>query len=128
MPHTPARTSENLATLCAADGEFRIASRHWTGGLRLEFGSEAACLKIEHGVVGPGDPGNGAAGVLTLRATPEVWDLLLAAKPPRLHTDISTLIVAGRLSLEGDSVLYAQYYPAVMRAIELRPPAKAQWR
>jgi pimeloyl-ACP methyl ester carboxylesterase len=127
MPGIPARTSENLSALCAADGEFRIASRHWTGGLRLAFGARSACLKLEQGAVAAGDPGKSAAGVLTLSGAPEVWDLLLAAKPQRLHTDISTLIVAGRLTLDGDRVLYAQYYAAVMRAIELlRPPGAAR--
>jgi len=127
MPDIPARTSQNLAALCAADGEFRIASRHWTGGLRLEFGASSACVKLEQGLASAGDPGKGAAGVLTLSGAPEVWDLLLAAKPPRLNTDISTLIVTGRLALDGDRVLHAQYYPAVMRAIELlRPPGAAQ--
>ena len=126
MPDHPVRTSQNLAALCADDGEFRIASRHWTGGLRLEFGAQAAGVKLEQGAISAGDPGKGSAGVLTLSGAPEVWDLLLAAKPPRLHTDISTLIVAGRLTLDGDRVLYAQYYPAVMRAIELlRPPGDA---
>lgn len=127
MPDHPARTSQNLAALCAADGEFRIASRHWTGGLRLELGAQAAGVRVEQGAITAGDPGKGTAGVLTLSGAPDVWDLLLAAKPPRFHTDISTLIVTGRLSLDGDRVLYAQYYPAVMRAIELlRPPAPAQ--
>jgi pimeloyl-ACP methyl ester carboxylesterase len=119
MPRTPARTSQNLAALCAADGEFRIASRHWTGGLRLAFGTEAASVTLAQGIVTADDPGKEAPGVLTLSAAPEVWDLLLAAKPPRFHTDISTLIVSGRMTLDGDRVLYAQYYPAVMRAIEL---------
>src|SRR5262249_32915402 len=47
MPDTPARTSQNLAALCAADGEFHIASRNWTGGLRLEIGASSVCVKLE---------------------------------------------------------------------------------
>jgi pimeloyl-ACP methyl ester carboxylesterase len=127
MTDHPARASQSLAALCAGDGEFRIASRHWTGGLRLEFGAQAACVRIEQGAAAAGDASKGASGVLTLSGAPEVWDLLLAAKPPRFHTDISTLIGTGRLTLDGDRVLYAQYYPAVMRAIELlRPSVEAQ--
>ena len=104
-----------------SDGEFRITSRHWTGGLRLEFGAQAALMVQGTSPLGTRQ---GRHGVLTLSGASEVWDLLLAAKPPRFHTDISTLIVTGRLMLDGDRVLYAQYYPAVMRAIELlRPPA-----
>ena len=29
-------TSERLASLASGDGEFALAARHWTGGLRLE--------------------------------------------------------------------------------------------
>ena len=42
MPVTETFNSGALAALCAGDGEFRIAARHWTGGLRLECGSEVA--------------------------------------------------------------------------------------
>ena len=122
MPENPVRTSQSLAALCANDGEFRIASRYWTGGLRFAFGAESAALMIEQGAISAGDP-TGRPDVLTLSAPPEVWDLLLAAKPQRFETDISTLIVSGRMALDGDRVLYAQYYPAVMRAIELLRPS-----
>ena len=55
-----------------------------------------------------------------------MWTGLLGATPPRLANDIFLLIGAGQMASLGDSLSYAQYYPAAMRAIELlRPPAAA---
>ena len=116
-------TGDTLARRCAGDGEFRIASRFWTGGLRLDFGSHIAAITVTDGAVRAADPGAGAPGVITLSAAGEAWTQLLAAKPPRFYNDIGNVLALGEMQLAADPVLYAQYYPAVMRAIELlRPP------
>ena len=116
--------SPTLAALCAADGEFRIAARHWTGGLRLEIGRDVLGLSATDGAISAAVPTRGAPGVITLSGEPAAWDDLLAATPPRYANDVSLLIGARRLVLDGDRLTYAQYYPAVARAIELlRPPA-----
>jgi len=117
-------TSERLVAACAEDGEFRLAARHWTGGLRLEGPAGAIGLRLRDGEAAAGVPDGGAAGVIALSAGDDVWAELLAATPKRLCNDIFLLIGAGRMTSASDPVLYAQYYPAVMRAIELlRPPA-----
>jgi pimeloyl-ACP methyl ester carboxylesterase len=119
-------TSDTLARSCAGDGEFRIASRFWTGGLRFDFGSHVAAITLTGGATSATDPGPGAPGVITLTATGDVWAQLLAAKPPRFFNDIGNLLATGDMQLAADPVLYAQYYPAVMRAVEmLRPPVAA---
>ena len=41
----------------------------------------------------------------------------LSAKPPRLYNDLSAILARKEMTLEADPVCYAQYYPAVMRAI-----------
>jgi len=123
MPVTEAFNSETLAALCAGDGEFRIAARHWTGGLRLEGGADLAAVTLTDGAATAGDPGADAAGVVTLTGPSEAWALLLAAKPPRLLNDITGLVGAGRIAPKADRVLFAQYYPAIMRAVELLRPA-----
>ena len=110
---------------CASDGEFRIASRHWTGGLVLDSPMARLALRLEGGAVVGTDTRAGDAGVIAVRATEEAWAQLLAEKPPRFFNDISLLLGAGSATLEADPVLYAQYYPAVMRAIELLRPAVA---
>ena len=124
MPLDQSPLSPDLAARCAGDGEFRLAARHWTGGLRLETPWQTLCVTLVGGDARPGDPAKGAAGVITLSADAATWSDLLAATPPRFATDITLMVAAGRMSLDRDRVLYAQYYPAIMRAIELlRPPA-----
>jgi len=123
MPASDSWTSETLAAACAADGEFRIAGRFWIGGLRLEIGGEVAAITVADGRPRAGDPGRGGAGVVTLTADPVVWAKLLAARPPRFYNDIFNLTGDGQVLVDAEPVLFAQYYPAVMRALELLRPA-----
>jgi pimeloyl-ACP methyl ester carboxylesterase len=118
-------TSEDLASRCAADGEFRLAARHWTGGLRLESPDAAVGLSVLDGELRRKVPDAGQPGVVVLKASAEVWARLLAAKPERFYNDIFPLIGMGEVVRDCDPVLYAQYYPAVMRAIELLRPRDA---
>lgn len=119
-------TSETLAARCADDGEFRLAARHWSGGLRLEMEGRVVALSLAAGVPSAADPGAAASGVITLTAPATSWQALLAATPPRFCNDIANMTGAGMMTLRGDPVLYAQYYPAVMRAVELLRPATDQ--
>jgi len=123
MPGPDTLTSADFAARCAGDGEFRLAARHWTGGLRLERGGAAIGASLTSGEIGPKTPAKGAPGVLTLSGPDEAWADLTAAAPARLQNDATLLIGQGRLVLDGERLLFAQYYPAVARAIELlRPP------
>jgi pimeloyl-ACP methyl ester carboxylesterase len=120
-------TSETLRARCAADGEFGVAARFWNGGLRLEIGERRLSLGVADGAATDAEPIDGAPGVITLAGPEDVWAQLLAARPPRFANDIFNLVGAGRLAVRADPVLYAQYYPAVMRALELlRPPDPGQ--
>jgi pimeloyl-ACP methyl ester carboxylesterase len=121
-----AEKSSRLPSLCAGDGEFRLAARHWTGGLRLEAPDGAGGLCVDAGQPRAGEPLRGGEGVITLSAKADVWDQLLSAKPPRFFNDVSNLIGMGEVALDADPVRYAQYYPAVMRALELLRPATAE--
>jgi len=119
-------TSQQWAADCAADGEFRLAARHWTGRLRLLIGGKVLALSLSDGAVSGGDAAVGDLesddDVLEFEASQYLWEKLLAAVPPRLHNDIGPLLSSG-LTRRGDRLLHAQYFPAVMRAIELlRPP------
>ena len=116
-------TSNEFARRCAGDGEFRLAARHWTGGLRLERDGAAIGVSLTSGEVAPTTPAKGAVGVLTLSGPDAAWADLTAAVPARLQNDVTLHVGAGRLALDGERLLFAQYYPAVARAIELlRPP------
>jgi pimeloyl-ACP methyl ester carboxylesterase len=117
-------TSERLAARCAGDGEFRLAARHWTGGLRLQGPGGAIGLTLRDGEATAGAPEAGGPGVIALSAADEAWGELLAAQPKRLANDIFLMIGLGRMTSAADPVAYAQYYPAVMRSIELLRPAE----
>ncbi len=115
--------SARFAEACNADGEFRLAARHWTGGLRLERPSGDLAVRVADGAVSAGPVDRGGAGVIALCAPEATWEKLLAARPPRFFKDISQLTSATDMAVDADPVLFAQYYPAVMRAVELlRPP------
>ena len=111
------RTSSLLAEWCAADGEFRLASRYWTGGLRLVIGDDLVAVILTEGVVSAGDPGLGD-GVVTLTGGPRLWDELLAAVPRPFFNDIAPAQALG-LVRSGPELVYWQYAPAIQRAVEL---------
>lgn len=115
----PDAASQALARACAGDGEFKLAARHWTGGILFERQSGNLSLRLESGNVFAADVHSGEDGVIALSAAEAAWEKLLARTPPRFFNDIANLIGSGQMALHGDRVRYAQYYPAIMRAIEL---------
>ena len=72
-------TTEELASRCAADGEFRLAARHWTGGLRLESPETEIGLSVVDGELRRNVPAAGQPGVVVLKAAAEVWAKFLLA-------------------------------------------------
>src|SRR5450759_501938 len=118
-------TSVDLASRCAGDGEFQLAARYWTGGLRLEVGDDLLAMRLVDGVPSPGDPGAGD-GVITLGGPVELWRDMLAPIPPRFANDVSPATALG-LRRTGDGLLWWQYVPAIQRAIELLRDAPDTW-
>lgn len=118
-------SSETLARACAQDGEFLIAARHWSGGFRFDRPGGRYALRVKDGEVFAGDVARGDDGAIVLTAADDVWAKVLAQKPPRFFNDIGNLVGSGQMELAADPVVYAQYYPAVMRAIELLRPSLA---
>lgn len=117
------RTSEQLLLACQGDGEFLLAARHWTGGLRLHFGDDVAAITLDDGKPVAGDPGDGP-GVLGFSAPADTWAEMLAAIPDRFANDIAPARAIGFRRAAGDDLLYWQYAAAAQRAIELlRTPA-----
>lgn len=113
------KTADTLVEACRNDGEFRLAARHWTGSLRFEAPSGMCSLWLEDGKIAAARPSADAKPAIVLAASDATWAKLLSSKPPRLYNDISVLIASKEITLQADPVCYAQYYPAVMRAIEL---------
>lgn len=112
-------SSEQWAQACAADGEFALAARHWSGGIKLSIGEQQLGLTLRDGAVTAGAP-SAATGVVELAGPIEVWQRMLAAKPPRFHNDVmAALTLDVGLSRHAEPVLAAQYYAATARALEL---------
>jgi len=110
-------SSADWAAACRSDGEFKLAARHWDGGIRLVIGERALDLALRDGI-----PSAGVAdhGVIEFAGTEAVWQQVLEATPPRFHNDVMANVSAGAgLKRAGDPVTCAQYYPAVARAVEL---------
>ncbi len=119
-------SSQELAEICNKDGEFRLAARFWTGGLRMILGEKELAVSVDNGVASAAPPAH-SDGVITLAGPPELWDPLLSKVPPRMLNDLATLLEFG-MTLEGNRVTYAQYYPAIMRVIELLRPGNPDAR
>lgn len=117
--------SDDWARRCAGDGEFRLAMRHWNGGLRLRIGESELGLHLKDGVLQAGIPAPGR-GVVAFGGETDVWQQILAARPTRFFNDVMSNVSTGNgLVLEGDPLAHAQYYAAAMRAIELLRPDTA---
>ena len=117
--------SENeWAETCAADGEFRLASRHWNGGITLSIGDQKLSLSLNEGGVSPGVTQH-TDGLIEYAGPEDTWEKLLAQVPERFHNDLmANISQAQGLSLSANSVVHGQYYAAVIRAVELLRPSR----
>ena len=119
-------TSADLAARCAADPEFRLAARHWTGGFRIDVDGDVASVQLHDGEPRAGSVPDGP-GVITLAGPRALWEQLTAAVPPRFFNDIAFAEALG-LTRTGDDLTYWQYYPALARAVEVLRPAAPEAR
>ena len=115
--------SNEWSERCRNDGEFMLAARHWNGELQLAIDDTELCLRVEDGQ--PRSAKSGKGDVIRFSGRKAVWEAVLAAVPTRFNNDLMANITQGRgLSRESDPVTFAQYFPAVARAVELlRPPS-----
>lgn len=117
--------SARLAGRCAADGEFLLAARYWTGSLCFVLGNEVVALSIDDGRPTAGDAttepvsnGSVGAGTIVVRGATEVWDQVLAQVPPPFFNDIMPAQAFG-LRQQSEPETFWQYFPAVRRAVDL---------
>src|SRR5205807_574130 len=116
---------------CQADPEFRLAARHWDGGLQFDIGETTLTVGVRNGEASAEPVSGDDSDVIRLSAPAEVWDHLLAAAPPRFFNDIVPAGAFGfepslGLSRTGDDLTFWQYYPAVARAVELLRAPRAE--
>jgi hypothetical protein len=108
--------SQRLAARCAEDGEFRLASRFWDGGVSVDFGDGRVDLALGGGGISAGvaaDPRS-----IRLAGPAETWKKVLSPLPPPFFNDIMPARAFG-LTVEGDEETFWQYYPAVRRLVDL---------
>lgn len=119
-------SEQEWASRCAQDGEFMMAARHWQGGLTLRIGHLTLALHVRDNLVQPG--AHSDSNTLEYSAEPQVWEKLLATVPERFQNDLTAKrYTDNELRFKGDGIMHAQYYGAVMRAIELlRPDANSE--
>ena len=115
-------TTQQWAKNCAEDGEFMLAARFWDGGLRLVIGAQPLELSVRSGTPDPDADLTG--GVIEFSADSSVWEKIFAAVPERFHNDVMANVMQRQgIQRNADPVVFAQYFAAAARAIELlRPP------
>ncbi len=113
-------TDEKWRQQCRADGEFMLAARHWTGGLKLEIGEQVLLLSMDDGH--PAEKSD-SENLLVFGGEANVWEKVLAEIPVRFFNDLMANLSLGQgITRAGDPVTHAQYFAAVMRAVELLRP------
>ena len=116
-------TPDAWSDLCRNDGEFMLAARHWNGTFIVRISDTDLTLNVNDGH--PGRTNDNPMHTTTLSGNERTWEKILAAVPPRFNNDVMANIMQQQgLRRECDPVHFAQYFPAMARAIELlRPPA-----
>ena len=110
-------SAQDLASQLASDGEFKQMAKGWTGGFVFNIGSaQTITITLTAGV--PSDPMPVRGDIFTFTGPEELWQALFMPTPPRFANDLAPLLLAG-LQMTGDELVFTQYYPAIMRAVEL---------
>ena len=110
--------ADRLAARAAADGEFRLAARYWTGTLTIDLGGRTVAFALTDGEIEAIDVAAVGEYHIGLAAPREVWEKVLAPVPPPFFNDIMPARAFG-LRVIGDDETLWQYYPAVRRLIDL---------
>ena len=102
------------------DAEFRQHARFWNATVRLGFGGKAIKLRLENGEVAVIEPWFGAiAADLSISASAEQWQALLAKTPQPFYQDLYPAAIHHGFEVSGSIDDYCAYYPAIRRLIEL---------
>jgi hypothetical protein len=87
-------TSEQLASRCAADPEFRLAARFWNRGFVFVDDEGVTGVRVVDGRPETGPVVDGR-GVVKFGGDHELWESLLRSVAPRLYSDIAFAAVLG---------------------------------
>jgi hypothetical protein len=104
-----------------ADGAFHQVSREMALSLALEIGDETRLLTFRDGAlraVGPFVPMAEPVDVL-ISGTEDFWHKLLSPVPPPRFQNLYAAIRAETCVIRGNGELYAAYFAAITRLIEV---------
>lgn len=115
---------ESLVQRLDADGEFRLAARHWTATLRLDVGDESHAIQIEDGCVQSITACEAARACdVFISADRGTWEQMLQPAPRPFYQDLLAAAAHHGVVLNSDLLEIAAYYPALRRLLEiLREP------
>ena len=92
----------------------------WRTAARYRCTNSRTVRPVRH----PGRYATLSDGIIELTADASVWDKILAAIPERFHNDVMANVMQGQgIERKANPVVFAQYFAAAARAIELLRPA-----
>ena len=117
-----------LKALLEADGEFRRASRLWSGSFALADEGGYVRIEVGRGQLESVDAGAGSPNADTVFKGPaEGWAKVFAPAPPPYYQDLVGGAVGRHgFAMSGDTLQMAAYYPAIQRAVRLAGQARGR--
>ena len=117
----------SLAQQLDADGEFRLAARHWTATLRLDIGDESHAIRLEDGRVRDIAACHAARDCdVFIAAGRDTWQQMLQPVPRPFYQDLLAAAAHHGVVLNADLLEIAAYYPVLRRLVEILRESRDQ--
>lgn len=112
---------EDLREALNTDPEFQLSARYWDGRVKLDFGDRVYIISVHDGVVESvvEDPTMYDPSDLSISASSEEWDELLAATPRPFYQDMYSAAVHHEFDIEGDLEQFFAYHSALRRMTQI---------
>ncbi len=112
---------EDLRVALNTDPEFQLSARYWNGRVKLDFGDRVYIISVHDGVVEniEEDPTMYDPCDLSISASSEGWDKLLAATPRPFYQDMYSASVHHEFDIEGDLEQFFAYHAALRRMTQI---------
>lgn len=112
---------ENLREALNTDPEFQLSARYWNGLVKLDFGDRVYIISVHDGSVEniQEDPTMYDPSDLSISASSEGWDELLAEMPRPFYQDIYSASVHHDFEIEGDLEQFFAYHAALRRMTQI---------
>lgn len=112
---------EGLREALNTDPEFQLSARYWNNRVKLDFGDRVYIISVHDGVVEEieEDPTMYAPSDLSISASSEEWDKLLAEMPRPFYQDIYSASVHHGFDIEGDLEQFFAYHAALRRMTQI---------